>query len=314
LILRAFASAPVARSMGQWRSLEGLRADGKVFPIEVELQPIRTAREDLVLAVVVDVSERRKAEALIARKTEELERSNAELEQFAYVASHDLREPLRMVASYTELLAERYRGQLDERADKYIGYIVDGARRMQQLVADLLALSRVGTQGKPLEPVDASRVVGNVLRSMHGVISDTGAEVDAQALPIVKADEIQLGQLFQNLVANAIKFRAPERQPRIAIRAHRRNNWWEFSVADNGIGIESEYAERIFQMFQRLHGRGQYEGNGIGLAIAKKIVERHGGRIWFESKPGEGTVFRFTLPGLATRRSNTEAHDDGEAA
>lgn len=313
-LLTAYVADPAPRHIGLANALTGLRRDGRRFPIEVGLQPIRTYRELLILMVVVDVSERREAEALIASKTAELERSNAELEQFAYVASHDLREPLRMVASYTELLSERYRGRLDDRADKYIGYVVDGARRMQQLVADLLALSRVGTQGKPLVPVDAGAVVANVLRAMSRAIADAGASISVAPLPVVAADETQLGQLFQNLISNALKFRAPDRVPAIAIDAVPAGVLWEFTVSDNGIGIDRQYSDRIFQMFQRLHGRGQYEGNGIGLAIAKKIVERHGGRIWFESAPGEGTTFHVVLPAAARTGQREQELTDGDIA
>lgn len=294
--LVSFMGDPSARAMGAGRDLRGRRKDGSEFPVEIALAPIRTETGLLVLAAVVDISERNRAAAALMAKTRELERSNAELEQFAYVASHDLREPLRMVASYTELLAERYGGKLDERADKYIGYIVDGAKRMQQLVSDLLALSRVGTQGKPPEPVDSGDVLKNVIRAMTPAIREAKAEILPGSLPVVAADEGQLGQLFQNLIGNAIKFRAPDRPPSIIIGAERSNGAWVFSVQDNGIGIESQYSERIFQMFQRLHGRDEYEGNGIGLAIAKKIVERHGGTIWLSSTVGEGTVFYFTLP------------------
>lgn len=294
--MRSFMENPTARAMGAGRELFGRRKDGSEVPVEIGLSPIATEAGLLVLAVIVDISERRKAAAVLQAKTRELERSNAELEQFAYVASHDLREPLRMVASYTELLAERYAGRLDERADKYIAYISDGARRMQRLVSDLLALSRVGTQGKPLEQVDSGVVLKNVTRSMGPAIRESRSRIESGALPVVAADEGQLGQLFQNLIGNAIKFRAPDRDPSIIIDATRSNGAWVFSVRDNGIGIESQYSERIFQMFQRLHGRDQYEGNGIGLAIAKKIVERHGGSIWLTSAVGEGTVFYFTLP------------------
>jgi PAS domain S-box-containing protein len=295
LDLDAFAAAPSARAMGEGRDLFGLRRDGSEFPVEITLQPVETAGGLLVLGVILDITERQKAAAALAAKTRELERSNAELEQFAYVASHDLREPLRMVASYTELLAERYGGSLDERADKYIGYIVDGAKRMQRLVSDLLTLSRVGTQGKSFEPTDTAAVVRHVCRSMGDTIRRQQAQIEHGDLPIVSADEGQLGQLFQNLIGNALKFHAPDRAPRITIEAVRDGANWIFSVGDNGIGIDAQYSERIFQMFQRLHARDEYEGNGIGLAIAKKIVERHGGTIRFDSRVGEGTTFYFTL-------------------
>ena len=232
------------------------------------------------------------------RRDDELRRSNADLEQFAYIASHDLQEPLRMVASYTELLEERYKGRLDERADKYIFYAVDGAKRMQRLVADLLAFSRVGSQGKPLKPVDTAAVLAEVLRVLGPRLREAGADVQADTLPPVMADEDQLYQLLQNLVGNALKFRS-EAPPCIRISAVREGDAWRFAVADNGIGIEPQYSERIFQMFQRLHERGRYEGSGIGLSIVKRILERHGGRIWLQSTPGQGSTFFFTLPALA---------------
>lgn len=227
--------------------------------------------------------------------SEALKRSNEELEQFAYVASHDLQEPLRMVASYTALLAERYQGKLDERADKYIYYAVDGARRMQELINDLLALSRVGTRAKPPEPVPASDVLDQVLANMQAALRETNGQVSRSELPVIPADRIQLGQLFQNLISNALKFRG-EAPPQIQVTAERSADAWVFCVRDNGIGLDMQFAERIFQVFQRLHGRGEYPGSGIGLAISKKIVERHGGRIWVESEPGKGAAFFFTWP------------------
>ncbi len=222
--------------------------------------------------------EKEKSEAL-AQKAAELERSNAELEQFAYVASHDLQEPLRMVASYTELLAKKYQGKLDEKADKYINYAVDGSKRMQRLINDLLAYSRVGTQAKPVESVDTSAVVDKVLAALELALRESGGEVTRDGLPTVMADETQFFQLFQNLIGNALKFHGPD-APRVHVGAERNGSEWTFSVSDNGIGIEARHAERIFMVFQRLHGRGKYPGTGIGLAIAKKIVERHEGRIW----------------------------------
>jgi PAS domain S-box-containing protein len=227
---------------------------------------------------------------------DDLRRSNADLEQFAYVASHDLQEPLRMVANYTELLAQRYRDQLDDKANKYIHYTTDGARRMQQLVADLLAYSRVGSQGGRMRPVDAGKVLQAAVEFLGEAARESQATIEVSgSLPVVLADESQLFQLFQNLVANGIKFRS-DTPPRISVQATFRSSRWVFAVKDNGIGIDKRYSDRIFQMFQRLHDKSRYEGSGIGLAIAKRIVERHGGQIWFESAGGTGTTFFFTMP------------------
>lgn len=252
-----------------------------------------TLREQAA-ALEREIAERTRNEQRMAENTLELRRSNAELEQFAYIASHDLQEPLRMVASYTELLAQRYQGQLDERADKYIKYAVDGAKRMQRLVNDLLTFSRVGRNERPTQPTDLNEVVGTVLKNLGHAVSKSGATIETRNLPTVMADDVQIGQVFQNLIGNAIKFHG-ERAPHIRISAENTTGKCLCSVADNGIGIEAQYSERIFQMFQRLHDRETYEGSGIGLAIAKKIVERHGGKIWFESEPGKGTTFFFTL-------------------
>ena len=241
-----------------------------------------------------EIAERKLAMAALAVKDEELQRSNTELEQFAYVASHDLQEPLRMVASYTQLLARRYQGKLDADADEFIGFAVDGATRMQSLINDLLQYSRVGTKGREPEPTDSETVLGLALANLKIAIEDNKATVSHDPLPMVMADDRQLEQLFQNLVGNAVKFHGGE-PPRVHIRAERSNGRWTFAVRDNGIGIEPQYFDRIFQVFQRLHTRAEYPGTGIGLAMCKKIVERHGGRIWLESEPGKGTSFLFTL-------------------
>ena len=271
--------------------------DGRRIDVSLTVSPVRSAGGMIVGAskTARDISERKEAEAVLAARTLELQRSNAELEQFAYVASHDLQEPLRMVASYTQLLAERYRGHLDERADRYIHYAVDGARRMQGLVNDLLDLSRVGTRGGELVPVDSRAVVDWVLRTLRRSIEECEAEVVCGELPAIRADEVQLGQVFQNLIGNALKFRS-DQPPRIRVEAARADGGYEFAVADNGIGIDPQYSETVFQLFRRLHSRERYDGSGIGLAIVKKIVERHGGRVWFDSPAGGGTVFHFTMP------------------
>ena len=229
------------------------------------------------------------------RSQEELARSNQDLEQFAYVASHDLQEPLRMVATYTQLLAERYKGKLDSDADKYIHYAVDGALRMQRLVQDLLAFSRVGRQGMALESTDCNRVLEASLSNLDAAIRESGAVIGHGPLPVVMADSSQLVQVFQNLIGNAIKFRGSER-PSIQVNAEATATEWIFSVTDNGIGIAPEQAENVFVIFRRLHTHAEYSGNGIGLSVCKKIVERHGGRIWVRSEPGRGSTFHFTLP------------------
>jgi signal transduction histidine kinase len=225
----------------------------------------------------------------------ELARSNADLQQFAYVASHDLKEPLRMVASYTQLLARRYKGKLDSDADEFIRYAVDGANRMQWLINDLLAYSRVTVQDKVFEAVDCNSVLEEVLSDLRVAVEESRAVVIRDPLPTVMADRVQLGQLFQNLIGNAIKFHGKE-APQVYVSAERRPTEWLFSVRDNGVGLDPEYAERIFVIFQRLHNREEYPGTGIGLAICKKIVERHGGRIWVVSQTGQGATFHFTLP------------------
>lgn len=232
--------------------------------------------------------------AELAERAKELERSNRELEQFAYVASHDLQEPLRTISSFTQLLAKRYREKLDDKAREFIDFAVDGCKRMHAQINDLLAFSRVGTQGKPLLPVDSDAALDRVLRTMKVGIEEAKALITRDPLPSVRADETQLCQLFQNLIGNAIKFKGSE-SPRIHVSAQKDPGGWKFCVRDNGIGIASEHSERIFVIFQRLHTKAEYPGTGIGLAICKKIAERHGGRIWFEPSPGGGTTFCFTI-------------------
>ena len=272
------------------------KKDGTVMDCLVDAT-VRSDNDGTVLGyegLIRDITERKRAEEALQLYADELARSNADLQQFAYVASHDLQEPLRMVAGYTQLLARRYRDRLDADADEFIGYAVDGAVRMQNLINDLLAYSRVGNRGQPLEATDCNAVFDEVVANLRTAMDDSQATVARDALPTVRADKSQLVELFQNLISNAIKFHGEE-PPRIHVSAGLKENGWVFSVRDNGIGIDSEYAERIFGIFQRLHTRDQYPGTGIGLAICKRIVESRGGQIWVESQPGEGSIFHFTI-------------------
>lgn len=249
-----------------------------------------------VVGVSLDVTERLEVQRQVERANEELRRSNAELEQFAYVASHDLQEPLRTVTSFAELLASKYSGQLDEKAEGYIQLITEGTTRMSQLLQDLLAFARVTRGAGQPQRVDSGEVVDQVRRDLAARIEEGGARLEVGPLPAVLGDPSQLRQLFQNLIGNALKFSAPGRTPLVRVSAEPGGEWWRFAVADNGIGIRAEFFERIFTIFQRLHTREKYEGNGIGLAITRRIVERHGGRLWLESEEGRGTTFYFTLP------------------
>jgi signal transduction histidine kinase len=243
------------------------------------------------------------------RGQDELARSNRDLEQFAYVASHDLQEPLRMVATYTQLLSERYRGKLDADADKYIHYAVDGALRMQVLIKDMLAFSKIGRQGNEFEQIDCNALMETVLENLQTAIKESGASVFYDHLPTVKADGSQLMQVLQNLVANGIKFRSAE-PPVIQITGKKKDREWAFSISDNGIGIAPEYAEVVFVIFKRLHTRTEYAGSGIGLSICKKIVEHHGGRVWVESEPGHGCTFKFTLSVDASRKKRDQTDEN----
>ena len=249
----------------------------------------------LILEMGIEITERKRAEYELKQTLTDLIRSNQDLRQFAYVASHDLQEPLRNVATSLQLLEKEYKNKLGPDADQYIDYAVEGAVRMKALILDLLEYSRVATKGKPPDWIDSKQVLDSTLNRLHSAIAETGAVITHDPLPTIFGDDTQLLQVFQNLIQNAIKFRSNE-PPRIHVSAAKNDGEWTFSVKDNGIGIESRYLDRIFVIFQRLHKRSEYDGTGMGLAIAKKVVERHGGRIWAESEPGVGTTFYFTLP------------------
>ncbi len=279
---------------GGTRIVAGLRKDSTEFPAELSIAAWESKNGIFLTVIVRDITERIQAEEALRETMRELERSNAELQQFAYVASHDLQEPLRMISSYVHLLERRYKGKLGSDADDYIFFAVDGAQRMQKMITDLLTYARVGTRGKPFEPVDCVKILQEILTNLNISIKETDARITNDPLPAVMGDATQLAQLFQNLIDNALKFRA-EASPEIHISAQQNDAAWLFSVTDNGIGIESQYKDRIFLIFQRLHGVGEYPGTGIGLAVCKKIVERHGGRIWVESEYGKGTTFFFTI-------------------
>ena len=283
---------------GHWKGeVTQNRRDGTRFPVFSSVSALKDHTDKVIgfVAVNRDITEHKRLEEALAHEREELARSNAELEQFAYVASHDLQEPLRMVSSYVQLLARRYQGRLDRDAEEFIGFAADGAARMQQMIVDLLALSRLGTHGQQFAAVPCDGALDQALTNLQTAIQESKAKIRRDPLPTVMADHAQLVQLFQNLIGNALKFRG-KRAPRVHISAELHAEAWVFSVRDNGIGIDPAYAERVFVLFQRLHGRSEYAGTGIGLAICKKTVGQHGGRIWVESQLNKGSTFYFSLP------------------
>lgn len=298
---------------GEKASLETVRRrkDGTLANVILLVSPIVIdGKVEATYAIYRDISLRIRAEEKLKQTAEELLRSNKELELFAYIASHDLQEPLRMVASYVQLLARRYQGKLDSDAEAFINYAVDGAARMQRMINDLLIYSRVGTKGKLFTPIEVEKVFEQATSNLQIAIEESKAVVTHDPLPLLLGDETQLVQLFQNLIGNAIKFRENHQEPYIYVSAEEKPDEWLFLVRDNGIGIDPQYYERIFQIFQRLHGHKDYPGSGIGLAVCRRIVERHGGRIWVDSQPGKGSTFYFTIPKRSKKDDRTNGPKD----
>ncbi|MFD4127335.1 ATP-binding protein [Streptomyces globisporus] len=273
-----------------------------------DVQDVAGAVENMRQRLSDELAEAQKREDLLAGQTQELRRSNSELEQFAYVASHDLQEPLRKVASFCQLLEKRYGTELDDRGKQYIAFAVDGAKRMQVLINDLLTFSRVGRVQESWKPVDLGRSLDRAMGNLAAAVEESGAVVERpEELPELVGDATALTMVWQNLVGNAVKFRHPDRPPRITVDCEREDENWHLTVSDNGIGIAPEFADKVFVIFQRLHGRDEYDGTGIGLALCRKIIEFHGGRIWLEPEPGEGTRIHFTLPVAPEAPTHTTA-------
>jgi PAS domain S-box-containing protein len=294
--LRAhFFAAPKARRMGGGRRLHGRRRNGSEFPVEIGLNPVSTDEGRFVLAAIMDISEQRKlAEAELRQANEALERSNIDLQRFAYVASHDLQTPMRNVASFVELLKTTYGDDLDARAKDWLRRITESVRQLQTLVRDLLEYSRIDSDARPFERVPFSEVLDHVVSLLGNAMAESNVEITSGLLPTITGDRSQLVQLLLNLIDNALKYRGAD-PPRVHVSAERKGTEWQFAVQDNGIGIESRHREQIFEIFKRLQGQQEYPGSGIGLAVCRRVVHRHRGRIWVESEPGRGSVFYFTI-------------------